>query len=291
MNSCRSIEFWACAPPLITFSIGTGSVTRLLAAEVAEERDARPRRPPPSPRRARRRGSRSRRGGPCSACRRARSARWSRPRWSAASKPAHRLGDLAVDVGDRLGDALAAARLAAVAQLERLVHAGRRARGHRRAARRARLEADLDLDGRVAARVEDLPRVNCARSRSCACSPWRGRSSGPARRAASSVQRLPSSAASRSACSTRATKRSLVARSASSGSTFRRRATLTAAKSTSPSSLEDVRIRLGLGRRLAAARDRLLQLAQLVVEIGERARRGSGTRSRPRRARRCTLRA
>ena len=27
MNSCRSIEFAACAPPLITFSIGTGSVT------------------------------------------------------------------------------------------------------------------------------------------------------------------------------------------------------------------------------------------------------------------------
>ena len=26
MNSCRSIEFSACAPPLITFSIGTGSV-------------------------------------------------------------------------------------------------------------------------------------------------------------------------------------------------------------------------------------------------------------------------
>ena len=24
MNSCRSSEFWACAPPLITFSIGTG---------------------------------------------------------------------------------------------------------------------------------------------------------------------------------------------------------------------------------------------------------------------------
>ena len=40
MNSCRSIEFCAWAPPLITFSIGTGSVPRVLAAEVAVERDA-----------------------------------------------------------------------------------------------------------------------------------------------------------------------------------------------------------------------------------------------------------
>ena len=41
MNSCRSIEFAACAPPLITFSIGTGSVVALVAAEVPEERLAR----------------------------------------------------------------------------------------------------------------------------------------------------------------------------------------------------------------------------------------------------------
>ena len=40
MNSCRSIEFSACAPPLITFIIGTGSVRALVAAEVAVERDA-----------------------------------------------------------------------------------------------------------------------------------------------------------------------------------------------------------------------------------------------------------
>ena len=40
MNSCRSIELSACTPPLITFSIGTGSVVALVAAEVAEERHA-----------------------------------------------------------------------------------------------------------------------------------------------------------------------------------------------------------------------------------------------------------
>ena len=40
MNSCRSIEFAACAPPLITFSIGTGRVVRVLSPEVAEEGDA-----------------------------------------------------------------------------------------------------------------------------------------------------------------------------------------------------------------------------------------------------------
>ena len=41
MNSWRSIEFAACAPPLITFIIGTGSVVAPGAAEVAEERLAR----------------------------------------------------------------------------------------------------------------------------------------------------------------------------------------------------------------------------------------------------------
>ena len=38
-----------------------------------------------------------------------------------------------VDVGDRLGDALAHVQASPIAQLDRLVHAGRRARRHRRA--------------------------------------------------------------------------------------------------------------------------------------------------------------
>ena len=71
-----------------------------------------------------------------------------------------RRGDLAVDVGDRPGDALAGPGVAAVAQLDRLELAGRGAGGHRGEAAGAGLERDFDLDGRVAARVEDLPRVD-----------------------------------------------------------------------------------------------------------------------------------
>ncbi len=71
-----------------------------------------------------------------------------------------RRGDLAVDVGDRARDALAGPGVAAVAQLDRLELAGRGARGHRREAARAGLERHLDLDRRVAARVEDLAGVD-----------------------------------------------------------------------------------------------------------------------------------
>ena len=60
-----------------------------------------------------------------------------------------------------LQDALAAvARLVAVAQLDRLVRAGRGARRHGRPADRAVVEDDVDLDRRVAARIEDLARVD-----------------------------------------------------------------------------------------------------------------------------------
>ena len=82
----------------------------------------------------------------------------------AGVEPDERLGDLPVHVRDRLRDALAEERgRVAVAQLDRLVLAGRGAGGHRRAPERARLEADVDLDRRVAARVEDLPPVDVAR--------------------------------------------------------------------------------------------------------------------------------
>ena len=52
--------------------------------------------------------------------------------------------------------ALAAVAVAAVAQLDGLVLARRRARRDDGPPLRARLQHDLDLDGRVAARVEDL---------------------------------------------------------------------------------------------------------------------------------------
>ena len=68
-----------------------------------------------------------------------------------------RIEDLAVDGVDRLLDALAeVARLVAVAQLDRLVRAGRGAGRHGRAAHGAVLEHDVDLDRRVAAAVQDL---------------------------------------------------------------------------------------------------------------------------------------
>jgi hypothetical protein len=62
--------------------------------------------------------------------------------------------NVAGDRFDRLLDALAAvAALVAVAQLDRLVGAGRGARRHGGAAHRAVFEHDVDLDGRVAAAV------------------------------------------------------------------------------------------------------------------------------------------
>ena len=69
----------------------------------------------------------------------------------------HGLGDLAVYVLNCLADALAAVTaLVAVAQLACFVHAGGCAGGNGCTADGAVIEGDLDLDGRVAARVKDL---------------------------------------------------------------------------------------------------------------------------------------
>ena len=65
-------------------------------------------------------------------------------------------GDLVVHEPDGGEHALAEVPLAAVAELDRLVLTGRRAARHRGPAPGAALEHDFDLDGRVAARVEDL---------------------------------------------------------------------------------------------------------------------------------------
>jgi len=63
-----------------------------------------------------------------------------------------RFRDRPFDVLDRLLDALAeVARLVAVAQLDRFVLAGRRARRNRRGAACARRQRDVDLDGGIAA--------------------------------------------------------------------------------------------------------------------------------------------
>ena len=77
-----------------------------------------------------------------------------------APRPAQRRGDLAVDVGDRAGDALAGPGVAAVAQLDRLELTRRGAGGNGGRPAGPRLQGDFDLDRRVAARVDDLPRVD-----------------------------------------------------------------------------------------------------------------------------------
>ena len=66
------------------------------------------------------------------------------------------VGDLAVDEADGVLDTLAAVAVAAVAQLDGFVLAGRRAARHGGTPGGAGVEDDLDLDGRVAARIEDL---------------------------------------------------------------------------------------------------------------------------------------
>ncbi len=67
------------------------------------------------------------------------------------------LEDLAIDGADRLGDALAEiAGLVAVAQLDRLMGAGGGAGRHGGAAERAIFQHDVDLDGGIAAAIEDF---------------------------------------------------------------------------------------------------------------------------------------
>ena len=74
-----------------------------------------------------------------------------------ASRPTTASRISLVDVGDRLGDALAAVARVAVAELDGLVGAGAGAARDRGPAAGARDELDLHLDGGVAAGVEDLP--------------------------------------------------------------------------------------------------------------------------------------
>ena len=101
MNSWKSTELSACAPPLSTFIIGTGRIARRLAAEVAPQRLAL------LGRRRVRRGERDaedRVGAEARLVRRAveLDQRAVEAVWSSASRPRDRRGDLAVDVADRL---------------------------------------------------------------------------------------------------------------------------------------------------------------------------------------------
>ncbi len=103
--------------------------------------------------------------------------------------------DHVVDVGDRPGDAVAAVRGPAVAQLDRLAAAGRAPGGHVGAAQDPARD-DVDLHGRVAAAVEDHACVDLGDRRAhafafplvgrAAVCPWRSapESRGSARAAA-----------------------------------------------------------------------------------------------------------
>ena len=220
MNSWRSIELSRVRAAVDDVHHRHGQRRASVAAEVAVERERRPRRRPPSRPRARRRGSRSRRAAPCSASRRARSAARRAPRWSSASTPRTAARDLAAHVRDRARDALAAAGLAAVAQLDRLVRAGRRAR--RTAARPTAPDSSSTSTSTVGLpRESRIWRARTLRIAVMREPPWRGRSSAPARRAASSAQRSPSPAGELlGALDARAEPLRSSPRSASSGSTF-----------------------------------------------------------------------
>ena len=160
MNSWKSIAFSACAPPLIDVHHRHGQDVR------ARRRRASGRAATPASRgrrlRGRQRDAEDRVRAEPALVRRAveLDQRRSSAAWSAASSPRTAAAISPLDVRDRLRDALAAPRGAAVAQLDRLVHAGRGARGHGRPADGAALERDVDLDRRVAARVEDLAGVD-----------------------------------------------------------------------------------------------------------------------------------
>src|SRR5699024_1708262 len=74
----------------------------------------------------------------------------------------HARHEVVLDGAHGVLDALAeVALLVAVTALDRLEGPGGRPARHRRAGDRAVVERDLDLDGRVAARIEDLARAYC----------------------------------------------------------------------------------------------------------------------------------
>src|SRR4029079_16634827 len=110
------------------------------------------------------------------------------------------LGQLAVGVGDRLRHALDRPAVPAVAQLDRLELAGGGTRGDRGAAGGARLQHHVDLDSRVAAAVDDLPRVHLLDLAQAPSTSSLNRSA--ARRTASSGS-TPASTPSRTAASSR----------------------------------------------------------------------------------------
>ena len=135
MNSWKSTELSACAPPLRMFIIGTGSRFAELSVEYCDKifverlllrvrRGAR----------SRHRHGQNRVGAQPRLGRRAVQLDHVLIERAliARVQSRDRLGDFPVDIGDRLQDAFAEiSRLVAVAQFQRFVFAGRRARRHR----------------------------------------------------------------------------------------------------------------------------------------------------------------
>ena len=286
MNSWKSMELLAWAPPFSTLSIGTGSAWALappmerysgisrssatalaLASETAKHRV----------------------GAEPALVRRAVEVDHGvvdRPLVERV-EPADGIGDLTVDVGHRLQHTLAREAAAAVAQLDRLADAGRGAGGSDGAAPRTGVEEHLGFDGRVAAGVEDLAPdhvLNGAHD----ISPWvsplvghRGTTLAVAHPVFGDAlggrgcRRATSSARSRSACS---------------ASTPSRWARLATAKSSSPNAACDVgrrhRASGSSGRGSASSARRVSAASVRAVVPGARRRPAPG---RPARALRASL--
>ena len=277
----------------MTFIIGTGSVVRLRAAEVAVERDAR------VGRRGRLRGRQRHaedrvraRAGPCSRVPSSSiSARVER-RLVGGVEADQRGGDLVVHVRRPPSHALAAVPLrVAVAQLDGLDDAGRGAGRDGGAPDRARLELDVDLDGRVAARVEDLRALHGGDLRSFVA--LLGEVEVPVLLVERQRRELARRRRRESLRPLHPRREALGshARRASSGSTFSRRATFTAAKSTSPSLLDTCVRRLGLGAGSARLVERRLELARPRRARSASAPALSGYSKPIAAARRCSFRA
>ena len=270
---------------------------RVGAADVAVQRHARLLGDRLRRRQAARRGSRWRRGGPCCRCRRARSS-------SAVERPLvggveadDGVADLAVHVLDGVAHALAAEAVAAVAQLDGLVGAGARAARDRGPAPGARDQLDLDLDGRVAAGVEDLPpddvlddahEYSCgpccecnrsrarARQRTCRSPrrPLRIRQPARAARPSSASAATRSTPASAASCSIRANRswnRRAQPVSADSPSMPARAPATASAASASPSACSSATV---AARRRAGFEADRRRLAQQLLHVQQRGQAG-----------------
>ena len=223
---------------------------------------------PPSRPRARRRGSRWRRAGPCSACRRARSAagraRPGRARPGPRPRPGSRRRwrppcETPLPPHSEPPSRSSTASCTPVEAPE-----GTAARPN------APDSSSTSTSTVGLPRESRIQRPRTSLIELIAAPPWPDRSTGPARRAAARSSARPRAAASSSARSTRATKRAFVERSASSGSTFSLRREVDDGEEEVADLVRDARVGLGLGARLAGARDLRLQLAELLAHLRER---------------------